>query len=148
MTRIHVAVEIDATPEQVWEYLQRIDRHVDWMRDAVAIHFVGEQTSGVGTEFVCDTKVGPLKLADRMTITHWVPAAAMGVRHDGVVSGEGMFTLTAVDRGTRFAWEERLKFAWWLGGPVAAIVVGQLILRPIWKRNLRALKQQLETAVR
>ncbi len=145
MPNIRVAVEIDATTEHVWAELQRIDRHVEWMHDAVAIRFTGEQTSGVGTEFLCDTKVGPFKLVDRMTITEWVPNAAMGVRHTGVVTGEGKFTLTRNDARTHFAWEERLRFPWWLGGPIGAAVAGPLVLRPLWKRNLKALKRQIET---
>lgn len=114
------------------------------MHDAVAIRFTGEQTSGVGTEFLCDTKVGPFKLVDRMTITEWLPSEAMGVRHTGVVTGEGKFTLRAIDNRTHFAWEERLRFPWWLGGPFGAAVAGPLVLRPLWKRNLRALKRQIE----
>ena len=145
MPRIHVAVEIDATPEQVWAELQQIDRHVEWMQEAVAIRFIGEQRSDVGTEFFCDTKVGPFKLADRMEITVWKPAMSMGVRHVGAVGGDGVFTLTAIEASrTHFAWDERLQFPWWLGGGVGASVAGRIVLGPIWKRNLRALKTQIE----
>ena len=42
------------------------------MHDAVAIRFQSDQHRGVGTAFLCDTKVGPLKLVDRMEITDWV----------------------------------------------------------------------------
>ena len=145
MPRIQVAVEIDATPDQVWAELQEIDRHVDWMQEAVAIRFIGEQTTDVGTEFFCDTKVGPFKLVDRMQITEWKPGTAMGVRHTGVVTGDGMFTLTAIEATrTHFAWDEQLQFPWWLGGRVGAAIAGRVVLRPIWKRNLRALKAQIE----
>ena len=72
-------------------------RHVDWMHDAVAIRFTGEQTRGVGTRFLCDTRVGPITLVDRMEITEWEPAAVMGVRHTGIVTGSGRFTLEAID---------------------------------------------------
>ena len=33
---IVVSVEIDATPERVWEVVEPVERHVDWMHDAVA----------------------------------------------------------------------------------------------------------------
>jgi carbon monoxide dehydrogenase subunit G len=146
------AVEIDATPEQVWAVLQQIDRHVEWMYEAVAVRFIGEQTSGVDTEFFCDTKVGPFKLVDRMIITEWSPPTTMGVRHTGAVTGEGMFTLQQVGAGsdegrvrTHFTWQEQLRFPWWLGGRVGAAVAGPAVLRPIWKRNLRAFKRQIES---
>ncbi len=132
-----------------------IERHVDWMHDAVAIRFVGSQTRGVGTEFLCDTKVGPIKLVDRMTITDWEPATVIGVRHTGIVTGIGKFTIAEIEpragvdgTRTRFAWDERLSFPWWLGGRLGAAVASPAVLRPIWRRNLRALKRQIESVAR
>jgi len=146
MASIRVGVEIDATPERVWQVVEPVERHVDWMHDAVAITFTTEQSRGVGTTFVCDTKVGPFKLADRMELTEWVPGEAMGVRHTGVVRGEGRFTLTSIDLGrrTRFTWEESLRFPWWMGGPLGAFVGGKVVLAAIWRRNLRGLKRLVE----
>ena len=64
----------------------------------------------------------------------------MGVRHVGVVTGTGRFTLTPIDldRRTRFTWAEELLFPWWLGGPIGASIGGRLVMRRIWKRNLSA----------
>lgn len=150
MAGIRVAVEIDASPARVWEVVEPVERHIDWMHDAVAIRFTGEQTRGVGTTFLCDTKVGPIKLVDRMEITEWTPNEVMGVRHTGLVTGSGRFTLTPIDLGrrTRFVWAETLVFPWWLGGPVGAFIGGKLVLRAIWQRNLRNLRQLVEQATR
>jgi len=119
------------------------------MHDAVAIRFQTDQHRGVGTAFDCDTKVGPFKLVDRMEVTEWVPDRAMGVRHVGVVTGTGRFTLTPIDLGrrTRFGWDESLSFPWWLGGPVGALIGGRLVLGAIWQRNLRTLKRIVEASV-
>jgi hypothetical protein len=146
MSRIQVAIDIDASPERVWAVVEPIERHVDWMADAEAIRFQSEQRRGVGTRFICDTKVGPFKLADRMEITVWEPGAAMGVRHAGIVTGSGQFSLTAIDLGrrTRFDWSEDLKFPWYLGGPIGEALGGRLVLRAIWRRNLRRLKALVE----
>jgi uncharacterized protein YndB with AHSA1/START domain len=143
---IVVSVEIDATPQRVWEVVEPVERHIDWMHDAVAIRFQTDQTRGVGTRFLCDTKVGPIKLVDEMEITEWQPGAAMGVRHVGIVTGTGMFTLEPIDLGrrTRFTWAETLVFPWWLGGPLGAFVGGKIVLRSIWKRNLRNLRRLVE----
>jgi len=114
------------------------------MHDAVAIRFTSERTSGVGTAFDCDTKVGPLRLTDRMEITSWEPGRRMGVRHVGVVTGTGEFTLTPLPSGgTRFTWEEDLVFPWWMGGPVGAAVGGQ-VLKLVWRRNLAELRRLVE----
>jgi len=146
MSHIRVAIEIDATPARVWEVVEPVEDHVDWMHDAVAIRFTGVQTRGVGTEFLCDTKVGPIKLVDRMEITEWTPGEVMGVRHSGLVTGSGRFTLEPIDLGrrTRFVWQEELTFPWWLGGPLGAFIGGKVVLRAIWQRNLRGLKQLVE----
>ena len=143
---IVVSTEIDATPARVWEVVEPVERHVDWMHDAVAIRFTTEQTRGAGTEFLCDTKVGPIELVDRMEITEWVPGEVMGVRHTGRVTGVGRFTIEPIDLGrrTRFTWAEDLTFPWWMGGPIGAFIGGKVALRPIWKRNLRNLKRLVE----
>ncbi|MEY4339204.1 MAG: hypothetical protein RLZ14_1054 [Actinomycetota bacterium] len=144
---IVVSVEIDATPERVWEVVEPVERHVDWMHDAVAIRFTTDQTRGAGTTFLCDTKVGPFKLVDKMEITEWETARVMGVRHTGLVTGSGKFTLDAIDLGrrTRFTWAEDLVFPWWMGGPIGAWIGGKIALGPIWRRNLRNLKRLVET---
>lgn len=145
MGSIRVAIDINASTQRVWEVVEPIERHVDWMADAVAIRFKTEQTRGTGTEFYCDTKVGPIKLVDEMKITSWVPQVAMGVTHTGVVTGTGEFTLEALSpSSTRFVWTEVLVFPWWLGGKLGALVGGQIVMKAIWRKNLRILKKLAE----
>ncbi len=148
MSRIRVSTVIDASPGQIWDDVKDIASHVAWMEDAIAIRFTSPRTSGVGTTFDCDTKVGPLRLRDRMEVTEWRPRRVMGIRHVGAVTGTGRFTLRRRRRpggGTRFSWEERLEFPWWMGGPVGA-EVGATVLKLIWRRNLANLKRRIETA--
>ena len=97
--KIHVGVHIAASPADVWDAIQDVESHTEWMRDAVAIRFLGHQRQGAGTRFVCDTKIGPFSLSDVMEITEWSPGQRMGVRHSGLVSGEGAFTLVKVEGG-------------------------------------------------
>ena len=51
MTRIDVSVEIAAPPDRVWNVVEPIENHIDWMHDAVAIRFQTEQTRGIGTTY-------------------------------------------------------------------------------------------------
>lgn len=144
MSRIRVSTVIDASPSTVWSAIDDVATHVQWMEDAVAIRFRGDRRAGRGTVFECDTKVGPLSLTDVMEITSWKPGRRMGVRHVGVVTGSGEFTLRPVRGGrTRFTWRERLVFPWWLGGPFGAVIGGE-VLRLVWRRNLRNLKGRVE----
>jgi len=45
--------------------------------DAESIRFTTAARTGVGTEFICVTKVGPIRLTDVMSITEWKPCEAM-----------------------------------------------------------------------
>ncbi len=147
MSDVTVSIDLDATPAEVWAIVEPIEDHTDWMADAVAIRFETEQTRGVGTKFLCDTKVGPIKLVDHMEITKWTPATAtqdgaMGVKHTGIVTGSGIFTIEPLAGGKRskFTWKEDLDFPWYLGGRVGEFIGGKFVLSFIWKRNLRALR--------
>jgi len=139
VARLRVAVDFEAPPRRVWAALEDIGSHVNWMDDAVAIRFTSARRRGVGTTFECDTKVGPFSLVDHMEVVEWKPAKAMAIRHVGLVTGTGRFTLRRRRGGTRFVWSERLRFPWWMGGPVGAQVAKPL-LRRIWRRDLANLR--------
>ena len=144
MGKVKVSTTIDAPPRRVWEEVRHLGRHVDWMDDAVAIRFTSDRTSGVGTTFECDTKVGPARLTDLMEVTEWREGKAIGVRHVGVVTGSGRFTLKRARGGrTRFTWEERLTYPLWMGGRVGG-VVGDRIMGRIWRKNLATLTGLVE----
>jgi hypothetical protein len=144
MAHIRVATVIDAPPRTVWASVREIAGHARWMEDAVAIRFTSLSRSGVGTTFECDTRVGPFRLTDVMEVTEWEDGRRLGIRHVGLVTGSGRFTLRRArgDR-TRFTWEEKLRFPWWMGGPVGG-AVGSQVLRRVWRRNLANLKRQVE----
>ncbi len=146
MPDIRTSVHIEATPAQVWEEVRHIDRHVGWMADAAEIRFHGDQREGVGTTFTTVTKVGPLRTSDVMEVTEWEPAATMGVRHSGAVTGTGRFTLEPAGNGTHFVWTEDLTLPWYFGGRLGAVVAKPL-LAWIWRRNLRGLKEQVEATL-
>lgn len=144
MSKLLVRTEIEAPPDVVWRAVEDLATHVEWMEDAVAIRFTSSRRAGVGTTFDCETKVGPFRLTDRMVVTEWAPGRAIGVRHEGLVTGTGRFTVRRARRGrTRFAWEERLVYPWWLGGPVGALA-SKPILKRIWRRSLHNLKARVE----
>jgi hypothetical protein len=160
MSDVTVSVVLDAAPAHVWSVVEPIEHHVDWMADAVSIEFETDQRRGVGTTFLCATRIGPIRLTDRMEITEWQPVVdapgghpergrgaaataegAMGVRHTGIVTGTGVFRLQPLGGGTRtlFTWSEQLQFPWYLGGRLGAVVAGRLVLERLWRRNLGAL---------
>jgi uncharacterized protein YndB with AHSA1/START domain len=141
---IRVCTVIAARPDDVWRAVERIETHTDWMRDAETITFSGDRHEGVGAEFDCLTRVGPLHTNDHFVVTRWDPGIAMGISHQGAVTGDGEFVLTPWgDGATQFCWEERLRFPWWMGGVVGE-QAGRPVLRRIWQGNLRRLRSRVE----
>jgi uncharacterized protein YndB with AHSA1/START domain len=138
VARIRVRRTVKAPVEVVWEALADIGSHVEWMADARSIRFTSSIEEGVGTTFDCDTRVGPLRLTDRMEVTEWEPQRRMAVRHVGLVTGEGAFTLTAAGNRTELEWDEELDFPWYLPSRPAS-----LVLRLIWRWNLRQFERTL-----
>jgi hypothetical protein len=145
VTRIVTAVLIAATPTAVWQVASDLAAQPVWMHDAHAIRFVSPQTSGVGVVMDCDTRIGPIRLTDRMVVTQWVEGREIAIRHQGLVSGTGRFTMDPDRAGTRFTWSEDLRFPWWLGGPVAG-AAARPVLAALWRRDLRRLRMLAETA--
>lgn len=142
--RISVSVLINASADAAWAALENIESHVLWMKDAESIRFTTPERTGIGTEFICVTKVGPIRLTDAMSVTEWKPCEAMGVHHRGVVKGSGRFSLHVADgAGTQFSWDEQLTFPWWLGGPL-----GERLARPVlerlWRGNVARLRAVIE----
>jgi Polyketide cyclase / dehydrase and lipid transport len=137
--RIRVHTMIDAPPAAVWADVERLETHVEWMRDARSIRFLGRQRRGAGTRFACRTRIGPFTTIDLIRVTEWKPKKSIGIEHRGVVSGRGRFTLQRKWRGrTRFTWDERLTFPGWMGGWLGEHAAAPF-LRRIWKANLRRL---------
>lgn len=127
----------------MWSDLVDISSHVEWMQDAEAIRFLTDEHRGLGTRFECDTVVGPFKLTDVMEITEWQSGRSMGVRHQGLIGGTGLFTLRPSGSTTVFSWVEELDFPWYFAGPLGA-TAARPVLKSIWRGNLRRLKHRIE----
>ena len=139
-----VSIDVKAPIERVWAEVIDFASHAEWMKDARAIRFEGDQREGVGTVLLIETRVGPFSTVDRFEITEVVPMRSVAGRHAGIFTGEGRFELSSPEPDrTRFAWRERIRFPWYFGGSVGAWV-GGLILSRVWRSNLAGLKHRIE----
>ena len=137
-----LSVDVEAPAERLWYELADIEAHGSWMRDAARITITSERRLGAGTTAEVVTRLGPVRTTDVMRVTVWDPPRLMGVRHEGTVTGAGLFRIEPRDPGRcRFTWEEELTFPWFLGGPL-----GERLARPFllfkWRANLRRLAAQ------
>ena len=131
--RIETSIIINKPLDAVWQEVKVMENHVNWMEDAVKIDILSENNSGIDTKMNVLTKVGPVKLTDIITVTEWKEKESIGVIHEGIVTGEGIFYLTALNESqTEFRWEETLKFPIYLGGVIGEFF-GSYVLKYIWK---------------
>jgi len=145
MPTVTVWIDMNAPLARVWEAVANLSDHGSWMADVESIAFDGAQTEGIGTVMKVATKIGPLRTTDLMTVTVWEPKRLIGVEHRGLITGAGELRLDPVGGATRLTWNERLVFPWQFGGPIGAWGARPLFTW-IWRRNLRALRQQVEAA--
>lgn len=143
MAAITVWTDIDAPAGTVWSKVADLASHGEWMADVGSIEFLGEQRTGEGTRMRVETVVGPLSTTDLMTVTEWAEGRTIGVEHHGLVTGRGRFQISPIAGATRFCWSEELTFPAVMGGAVTGFFA-RPVLRWVWKRNLRRLRDRIE----
>lgn len=144
MPTIRISIEINAPLAIVWAAAADLGTHGEWMTDAESIRFLTGRRRGLGTRLEVATRVGPLRTKDIMEVTEWVDHHRIGVRHRGLVTGQGVFELESINpESTRFSWREDLYFPWYLGGAATAWLASP-VLAAVWRRNLQRLKRRLE----
>lgn len=133
---IEVSIVIPAPIAEVWDDLARIETHSEWMKDAEAIEFLGDQQRGPGTRIRVPTRIGPLTTVDHMTFTAWEPPHRMAIDHKGTFTGSGEMALREVAAGTELTWREKIRFPLYFAGSLGEVAAAP-ILRRIWTANLK-----------
>jgi hypothetical protein len=110
MRPIELTVTVDHPAERVWAGLVDWPTHAAWMPLTTVQVVGGGPGQGLGERIVATTGIGPLGVADRMTITEWSPPRRLAVDHTGrLIRGTAWFELQPIgaDR-TRIVWCEAL----------------------------------------
>lgn len=134
MAELTLSVDVDATPEQVWDAAVDWDRQHEWM---VLTNVTGGH--GEGAALHAYTGWRGLGFDDPMTITTWDPPRRCVVRHEGrVVRGTAAFEVVALEgERARFVWTE------WLVLPLGLLgEAGFLLVRPFLMPALRRSMEQ------
>lgn len=107
MLEIRVAIDVDATPEQVFEAMTDWARQGEWM-PGTSVRVVKGDGDAEGDEIVARTAAGRLGFDDPMRITGWERPVSCEVLHLGrVVRGTGVFEVAPrPDGGSRYTWAE------------------------------------------
>lgn len=133
MAELSLAVDVDASPEAVWDAAVDWDRQHEWMVGTTV-----RGGHGLGATLTAFTGWHGIGFTDPMTVTAWDPPRRCVVRHDGrVVRGTAAFEVVPVEGGrARFVWTE------WLVLPLGVLgEIGWLVVRPL---VLPALRRSME----
>jgi len=136
MTRIDVQLELPHGIDHVWNRLTDWPSHAAWIPNTVVT--VTTPTTGIGTEFVGITRIGPLRLDDQMTVSEFqTPSAGRAsctiTKTGTVLGGTAGFLLTALDDSTtRLDWFEDIYLKpkgllWWTAPFI--VVIGTIAFR-------------------
>jgi carbon monoxide dehydrogenase subunit G len=136
MTRIDVQLELPHGIDHVWNRLTDWPSHAAWIPNTVVT--VTTPTTGIGTEFVGITRIGPLRLDDQMTVSEFqTPSAGRAsctiTKTGSVLGGTAGFVLTALDDSTtRLDWFEDIYLKpkgllWWTAPFI--VVIGTIAFR-------------------
>src|SRR5947208_10385895 len=110
MARVRVSRVVHAHRDDVWRVVGNIGGHARWQVDVRAIEFTTLDQRGVGSQYLCDAKLGPLRMRIPMTVTEWRERRAVAVRYDGRLSGGGRITLSRRPmRTTKVTWSAHLR---------------------------------------
>jgi hypothetical protein len=141
VAEISVAVDVDASVDEVWAAAVDWGRQGEWM----ALTRV-DGGHGLGATLTAFTGVGRLGFDDPMTITAWEPPYRCVVRHDGrIVRGTAAFEVQRLDGGrARFVWSEWLVLPFGLAGELGFAVLRPLIRWPL-DRSMRRFAEWVST---
>jgi uncharacterized membrane protein len=107
---IHTEIEVPTDRQRTWDLLVDLELQPKWMKDALSIEKLTEGPVGVGTVMRVPTQILFLRTTDHMEVTAFEPLEKWSVKHVGLVTGEGTFTLqnSSTGAGTLVHWHERL----------------------------------------
>ncbi len=102
-----LARTVTAPPPAVWRVVTDFGGFGRWIPLTRIVTDAG--APGPGWSFTGLTGVGPLRMPDPMTITHWEPGQRYRVAKTGpVVAGWADVALRPGDSGTRLVWREEI----------------------------------------
>jgi carbon monoxide dehydrogenase subunit G len=140
--RTRRAITLPVARDEVWSFVTDWERQAEWMADADRVEVVSSVRAGVGVRLRVRTRLfGVAAFTEPMEVVAWDAPHALRIRHGGPVSGTGVWTLEAVDAGTRFTWTEDVV----LGVPVVGALAARCyrpILSWLMGRSMRGLARR------
>jgi len=119
------------------------ERQADWMLDADSVTVVSDRREGIGVRLAVRTRLfGVPAFVELMEVTAWEPPRRLEIRHGGLVSGMGTWTLESVDGGTAFTWREDIELAVPFVGALA-VRCYRPVMRALMGRAMEGLRRHV-----
>lgn len=143
--RIDETIEVAASPEQVWRYLEDPDNYLRFMAGLTHWEVAGERANGLGARYRILLQVGAAEVGGLIEMVEWNEPfdiawhAITGVEH------RGRWRLRARPGG-----RTRIEFRWAYAFPGSGVpglvteLVAAVPVRRQMRRTLRRLAQRLE----
>lgn len=146
MAAITDTVEINRRPEDVFAYIDDLERHGEWQEDIVSVRIEGEGTTKVGTRAVEVRKMAGREQKVTYEITEHNPPRSFAFRGtDGPIRPVGKGTIEPLDGGERSRFTIEFDFdAHGIGGKLLRPVALAQAKKAIPKGQQR-LKERLES---
>ncbi len=144
MPRILKSIDIDVSPENVFNYVTNTSTQPDWIKFVQAVDITSGDGQSKGTTDHCVIKLGPRAQTMDALWTEYDPPRAFARKATSGMEMEGRMTFEPVDDGTRVEWTIGYKPP--LG--TLGMVVDALFLNRVFQNeveeSLESLKAQLE----
>lgn len=133
--RIESLAVIDAPIDRVWAELVDIEGQPRWMHDMKSVRMADDGPLRVGSHGEATVRMYGLGVTDPVTITELEPPTRFALAHEGIVAGDGAFTLEPGADGTTtiVRWDERLVLPVL---PHLGAVLAAPVFRQIFQRDL------------
>ena len=147
MAPISESIEIDRRPEEVFAYLDDVERHGEWQEQIVTVEPQGDQPMGVGKRVRETRRVPGGDRSMTYEITEHDPPRQSSFRVlDGPVRGAGTVVVEPVDDGSRSKVTFTIEFeGHGLGGRVLVPLAKSQARKQIPKDQAR-MKELLESS--
>ena len=144
MPRIRKTIEIEASPEHVFNYATNASTQTGWIKFLRQIDITSGDGQSRGTTDRCVIKLGPRAQAVDAVWTEYDAPRAFARKTTGGMEMEGRMTFQARDAGTRVEWTIGYKPPMGpLGAVVDALFMNRVFQNEI-EESLESLKAQLE----
>ena len=144
MARILKSIDIEASPDNVFNYVTNVSTQPDWIKFMKAVDITAGDGKSKGTTDRCVIKLGPRAQEMEALWTEYDPPRSFARKSTSGMEMDGRMTFAPRDDGTHVEWTIAYTSPMGvLGGVIDALFMNRVFQNEI-EESLESLKAQLE----